>query len=162
VILDVEMPELDGVEATRQIRRALPDTEVLIFTLQDAEWLIADVLRAGARGYLRKTESEQRLIDAVEALARHAPFFSANVVEMLLRHLLKSGAESAENPILTTRETEIVRLLAEGKSNKQIGTSLQISVKTVETHRAAIMRKLRFKSIVDLVRYAIRNNLIRP
>src|SRR5262245_21988038 len=87
VILDVEIPELDGVEATRQIRRALPDTEVLIFTLQDAEWLIADVLRAGARGYLRKTESEQKLIDAVEALAGHAPFFSANVVEMLLRHL---------------------------------------------------------------------------
>jgi len=162
VVLDLEMPVLNGVEATQEIKRALPDTEILIFTIHDEEYLITEALRAGARGHVLKTDTAEELIDAVEALAKHMPSFSARASEVLLEHLLKAGAESDETPGLTRREGQIVQMLAEGKANKEVASNLRISVKTVETHRAAIMRKLGFTSITELVRYAIRNKLIRP
>jgi DNA-binding NarL/FixJ family response regulator len=162
VILDLDIPELGGVEATRQIKQGLVGTEVLVFTYQDAEWVIADALKAGARGYVLKSDSEQTLVNAIDALLKHAPYFSAKPSEMLLRHLLGSDSESGDSTVLSPREIEVVRLLCEGKSNKEVASHLRISVKTVETHRATILRKLGLTSIVDLVRYAIRNNLIRP
>ena len=162
VILDVEMPEVNGVEATHEIKRALPGTEVLIFTMHDEEYLVTEVLRAGARGHVLKTDSAEELIDAVEALAKHLPALSARASSVLLDHLLQASAESDETSGLTRRERQIVQMLADGKANKDVASHLRISVKTVETHRAAIMRKLGFKSITELVRYAIRNSLIRP
>ena len=161
-VLDLEMPELNGLEATRQIKKDLPDLEVLIFTMHETDQFIRDALVAGARGFVLKADAGRYLVEAVEALSRHKPFFTSKASETLLEKFLESTAASIEVDRLTDREREIVQLLAEGKGNKEISAILYISVKTVETHRAAIMRKLKINSIVDLVRYAIRNNWIKP
>ena len=160
-VLDLEMPELNGLEATRQIKKHLPDLEVLIFTMHETDQFIHDALVAGARGFVLKADAGRYLVEAVEALSRHKPFFTSKASETLLEKFLESTAASIEADRLTDREREIVQLLAEGKGNKEISAILYISVKTVETHRAAIMRKLKMNSIVDLVRYAIRNNWIK-
>jgi DNA-binding NarL/FixJ family response regulator len=161
-VLDLEMPELNGLEATRQIRKEFPDTEVLIFTMHETEQLIRDVLAAGARGYVLKSDAGHNLVDAIEALSQKKPFFTAKASETLLEQFLESAPALGETTVLTGREREIVQLLAEGKANKEISSTLCISIKTVETHRAAIMRKLGINSVVELVHYAIRNNLVRP
>ena len=161
-VLDLEMPELNGLEATRQIKKELPNVEVLIYTMFETERLIRDVIAAGARGYVLKSDAGQHLIEAIEALSRHKPFFTAKASETLLDDFLKSPQKDTESSVLTDREREIVQLLAEGKANKEIASILGISVKTVETHRAAIMRKTEINSIVELVHYAIRNNLVKP
>jgi len=163
VILDLYMPEMNGLEAARQIRHELPRTEILIFTMHETEQLIREVLAAGARGYVLKSDAGRHLISAVEALSHHKPFFTARVSEALLDAYLNSGAKpdaGSSFSALTAREREIVQMLAEGKSNKEIGDRLSISVKTVETHRANVMRKLGINSIVELVHYAIRNELV--
>jgi len=163
VVLDLSMPELNGLEATRQIRRELPRTEVLIFTMHETEQLIREVLAAGARGYVLKSDAGRQLTSAVEALSHHKPFFTAKVSEALLDAFLKSNVAPDEGSVfrtLTDREREIVQMLAEGKSNKEIASQLSISVKTVENHRATVMRKLEINSIVELVHYAIRNQLV--
>jgi DNA-binding NarL/FixJ family response regulator len=164
-VLDFSMPELNGLEATRRIREVCPKTEILVFTMHDSEELIREVLSAGARGYLVKSDATRQLIPAIEALARHKPYFSGRVSEVVLEGFLKgdpgssplTGAEK-----LTSREREVVQLIAEGKSNKQIATTLDLSVKTVETHRSATMRKLELHSLADLIRWAVRNHLVEP
>ncbi len=164
VLLDITMPELNGLEATRQIRKSLPNTEVLIFTMHETEQLVRDILAAGARGYVLKSDAARDLISAVEALSQHKPFFSPNVSESVLAGFLgEGGVENGEGGAgrLSPRETEILQLLAEGKSNKETADVLGISVKTVETHRAAIMRKLNLHSFAELVRYAIRNKIVQ-
>jgi len=161
-VLDLEMPELNGLEATRQIRKDQPEVEVLIFTMHDTEYLIREVLSAGARAYVLKSDGGRKLVEAIEAVSRHKPFFTAKASEALLNNFLKSRNPAAQNSVLTDREREIVQLVAEGKTNKEVAAALRISVKTVETHRAAAMRKLGFSSIVPLVRYAVRNKLIEP
>ena len=164
VVLDLAMPELNGLEATRQIKKALPNTEVLIFTMHETEELTRDVLGAGARAYLLKSDASQQIVAAVEALAEHKPYFTWKVAKTMLDAYLKLGqAGSSAVPgfnQLTAREREIVQLLAEGRSNKAVSALLGISVKTVETHRAAVMKKLGINSIAELVRYAIRNSVI--
>jgi DNA-binding NarL/FixJ family response regulator len=162
VILDLDLAEINGIEVTRRIKEALPATEVLIFTTHEEDRVMAEALRAGARAYVLKSDSEEKLIEAVGTLDRHSPFFSTRASEMLLNYLLNKGAASDESPMLTDREREIVELLSYGKSNKEAASRLRISVKTVETHRAAIMRKLKLESITELVRYAIRNKIIEP
>jgi DNA-binding NarL/FixJ family response regulator len=162
VIIDQALPELNGVEATRRIKEALPETEILFLTTHGENHVIAEALRAGARSYVLKSDCEDKVIEGIEALAQHLPFFNTRASEMLLDHLLNRDAEADETRILTDREREIIQLLADGKSNKDVASSLKISIKTVESHRSAIMRKLDFKSITDLVRYAIRNKLIEP
>jgi len=157
-VLDYALPLVNGVEATRQIRARVPTVEVLIFTMHDNEKLIYDLLKAGARGYLLKSDAKHSLLAAIESLAVHRPFFTAKVSETLLEsYLTKAGA--AEN-VLSSRERGVIQLIAEGNSNKQIANILNISVKTVETHRAAAMRKLNLTSAAALVRYAIRNKII--
>ncbi len=160
-VLDISMPLLNGVEATRQIRKLSPKTEVLILTMHDSESLIQEVLGAGARGYILKDDADRSLIAAVKSLRQHKPYFSARVSEAFSKTVL---APSNDSPLdrrrLTPREREILQLLAEGKSNKEIGNILAISVKTAETHRANIMLKLDFHSITELVRYAVRNKII--
>jgi DNA-binding NarL/FixJ family response regulator len=164
-ILDLTMPELNGLEATRQIKSAVPSTEVLIFTMHESERLMRDVLAAGARGYLLKSDAARHVVLAVETLAAHKPFFTSKVSETLLESFLRTAkdaqSESVADP-LTAREREIVQLLAEGNSNKRIASRLNISIKTVETHRASIMRKLGVNSIAEIVRYAVRNGLAMP
>jgi DNA-binding NarL/FixJ family response regulator len=166
VVLDLSMPELNGLEATRQIRKELPQTEVLIFTMHDTEQLVREVLAAGARGYVLKSDAGRYLISGIEAVAQHKPFFTSTVAETILDGYLKVGSGQsapvfAVNP-LTPREREIVQLLAEGRTNKEVASALSISVKTVETHRRAIMSKLGIGSIVELVHFAIRNKLVTP
>jgi len=163
-VIDLSMPGLNGLDATRRIRQSLPDTEVLIFTMHESEELIREILVAGARGYLLKSDAVRQLIPAVESLSHGKPFFAGRVSELLLDGFLKEGEARVGRPTaerLTSREREIVQLLAEGKSNKQIAQLLDLSVKTVETHRTTAMRKLELNSLADLVRYAIRTQIIQ-
>jgi DNA-binding NarL/FixJ family response regulator len=160
IVLDVSMPHVGGTEVILQLRRLLPKTEILVLTMHDSERIVAQCLRAGARGYLLKSESGETLLEALDALGRRQTYFSACVSETLLQSYL--NAEAAENPQqLTLRERQIVKLVAEGNSNKQIATILKVSVKTVETHRSAAMRKIGAKSAADLALYAARNDLVQ-
>jgi DNA-binding NarL/FixJ family response regulator len=157
-VLDYSLPLVNGVEVTRQIRMQLPKTEVLIFTMYDNEAVVQQLLRAGARGYVVKTDAKRDLLAAIEALASHKPFFTDKISEALLTSYL-AQPERRVSP-LTNRERGVVQLIAEGHTNKWIAQNLGISLKTVETHRAAIMRKLNLSSPAALVRYAIRNNIV--
>jgi DNA-binding NarL/FixJ family response regulator len=162
IVLDITMPELNGLEATRQIVKEFPEAEILILTVHDTESLIREVLNAGARGYLLKSDATQHLLAAVESLAKHEPFFTSKVSEIVLEGFLSGASppKSSGPKELTPREREVVQLLAEGKANKEVAGLLNISVKTVETHRTNIMQKLDLHSVSELVRYAIRNNII--
>jgi DNA-binding NarL/FixJ family response regulator len=158
-VIDYSLPLLNGIEATRQIRKREPRTEVLIFTMHDEEILIRNVLEAGALGYLLKADAKRYVVAAVEALAEHKPFFTARVSQTLLASFLgKRGA--ASDQILSPREESVIKLIAEGHGNKEIAEVLSISLKTVESHRASALRKLKLSSTADLVRYAIRNKLV--
>jgi len=161
-VLDIALPIISGIEATRQIRREAPATEVMIFTLHDRESEIRDVLHAGARGYVLKSEADEQIMRAVDALSRHRAYFSDHVSEALLDNFVEQGGSSHNVVALTAREREVVQLIAEGNSNKKIAYLLSISVKTVETHRSASMRKLDIHSTAELVRYAVRHRLIMP
>jgi DNA-binding NarL/FixJ family response regulator len=163
VVLDVAMPELGGVEAARQIKRALPETEVLAFTGDESESVIHQLFAAGARSCVHKSDADKHVVPAIKALCEHKPFLGSRVSEIVFESYMKGGAQPHQIAPdgLTPREREIVQLLSEGKSNKEVATALGISPKTAETHRAAIMRKLRLDSFADLVRYAIRNRIIQ-
>lgn len=166
VVMDISMPELNGLEATRQIVKAAPQVEVLILTIHDSEELVPEVLKAGARGYVLKSDAGKDLVAAVDAVRRHKPFFTSRVSEIVLEGYLRGDSRTGKAEMkrgrLTAREREIVQLLAEGKSNKEIAVALNISVKTVETHRANIMNKLGIHSVTELVRYAVRNRIVEP
>ncbi|HEX4076715.1 MAG TPA: response regulator transcription factor [Candidatus Acidoferrales bacterium] len=166
VILDISMPDLNGIEAARRIRKSSPSTEVLILSVHYSDQLIRDILEAGVRGYIVKSDSDRDLVIAVETLANHKPFFTPRATEVILSNFngARPGADLPESvrDRLTSREREIVQLLAEGKSSKEVASSLCISVKTAETHRANIMRKLQLHTVTDLVRYAVRNQIIEP
>jgi DNA-binding NarL/FixJ family response regulator len=157
-VVDYSLPLVNGIEVTRHIRARLPKTEVLIFTMHDNQTLVEDLLKAGARGYLLKSDARSLLIGAVEALAAHRPFFTAKVSEALLDHYVRGR----QRTVLTDRERSVVQLVAEGHSNKEVALLLGISIKTAETHRAAVMRKLNLSSPAALVRYAIRNKIVEP
>src|SRR5882672_4623564 len=164
VILDIGMPNLNGLEATRQILKANPQIKILILTLHDSDQVVQEVLNAGARGFLLKTDAARDLVTAVDALRRGKIYFTPKVAAMVLNGYLRRDEGSAPEPPtrnrLTPREREIVQLLAEGKSSKEVAVALGLSVKTAETHRANIMRRLDCHSVSELVRYAIRNNII--
>nr|HEV7953875.1 response regulator transcription factor [Candidatus Acidoferrales bacterium] len=165
VVLDISMPDLNGIEAARRIRKASPETEVLILSLHFSDQLIREIVEAGVRGYIIKSDSDRDLIVAVETLAKHKPFFTPRATEVILSNFNNTGGTRVEVPEtvqdrLTSREREIVQLLAEGKSSKEVANSLNISVKTAETHRANIMRKLQLHTVSELVRYAVRNQII--
>ena len=159
-ILDIGMPLLNGVEATRHIRKASPATEILILTMHESDDLVQQVVEAGARGYILKDEADRVLLDAVHALSQHKSFFSTRVSEAAVISDASDSAKSSRSR-LTPREREILQLLAEGKSNKEVASLLNISVNTAEAHRANIMLKLDVRSLAELVLYAIRNNIIQ-
>ncbi len=166
VVLDITMPELNGLDAARKIRAALPRVQILIQTMHESDALTQEVLSSGARGYLLKSDAPQMLSQAIEALAAGRTFFTPKISDLVMKSLEGEGspAPRGEEPRsrLTPRERELVQLLAEGKSNKESADVLGISLNTVETHRKNVMSKLRLRSASDLVRYAIRNNLIQP
>jgi DNA-binding NarL/FixJ family response regulator len=160
VILDVRMPGLTGIEAARAIHARAPRAEVLVFTMHGAEELLADALSSGAHGYVLKTDPSRQLLAAVEALARHARFVTPSIPDAFLQGAGRKVPAAGAPLLLTAREREVVRLLAHGYPNRRVACDLGISVKTVESHRANVMRKLELQSIVDLVRYAVRNRLV--
>lgn len=166
-IVDIGMPSLNGLEATRQIVKKAPRTRVLVLTMHDTNPLIQQVVKAGARGYVLKSDVASDLVSAVDALCRDQTFFTSKVSQIILdRYVGKpAGAEGvpgtesvpdSDSP-LTPREREVVQLLAEGKSSKEVAAVLGISVKTAETHRINLMRKLDCHSVAEVVRYAVRN-----
>ena len=159
-VLDFGMPELNGAEATRQILRESPRTEVMILTMHDSEQLVREVLQAGARGYVLKSDASRDLVAAVQALLAHKTFLSPGVSKVVVEGYLRGSEVETPADRLTPREREIVQLVAEGKSNKEISSALNISVKTVEAHRSHLMHKLNLSSISELVRYAIRNKIV--
>jgi DNA-binding NarL/FixJ family response regulator len=164
-ILDISMPSLNGLEAAREIVKSVAQTKVLVLTVHDSDPLIQKVLEAGARGYLLKSDAGRDLVTAVDALRRNKTFFTPKVAQMVLDgYLDKSPKESTNeeggSSALTRRQVEILQLLAEGRSTKEVASILGLSVKTAETHRANIMRRLDCHSVTALVRYAIRNHII--
>jgi DNA-binding NarL/FixJ family response regulator len=160
VILDLTLPELHGLEVTRRILQRRPETEVLVLTMHASEELIRQVLRAGAHGYLLKSDAGDQLVAAVRSLERHEPFLTTRVTEVVLEGFLKGVAGDAVGEALTPREREVLQLVAEGRSSKNIAARLGVTVKTIESHRASLMRKLHLRTVADLVRYAVRNGLV--
>jgi DNA-binding NarL/FixJ family response regulator len=164
VILDIGLPELNGLDAARQIVSALPATEVVVLTVHESETLVHEVLDAGARGYVLKSDAGECLVEAVESVLQRTPYLTPRISRALLRAYLGGPppADAERKNVLTAREREVLQLLAEGRSNKEVASLLDISVKTAETHRTNIMRKLDVHRVADLVRYAIRTGLVDP
>jgi DNA-binding NarL/FixJ family response regulator len=164
VVMDVAMPQLNGLEATRQILENSPATQVLVLSMHESEHVVSEVIAAGARGYVLKSAAARDLIEALLAMRQNKTFFTSSIAEVVHRSYLRSPGPSSQRrklrSDLTRRENEVLQLLAEGNSNKEVAESLGLSVKTAETHRARIMRKLKLDSIAELVRYALRNELI--
>jgi DNA-binding NarL/FixJ family response regulator len=165
LILDIGMPNLNGLEAARQVLKSNPNIKILILTLHDSDQVVREVLNAGARGFLLKSDAARDLVAAVEALRRNQTYFTPKVASMVLDGYLHRNNREVQQEIternrLTPREREIVQLLAEGKSSKEVAVALGLSVKTAETHRSNIMRKLELHSISNLVLYAVRNNIV--
>ena len=165
-ILDMSMPELNGVEATRQILKQSPRTKILIYTMHETERIITDVLDAGACGVVLKSDAGENMVLAVESIAKGRRFFTSHVAETVVEayQSKKAGAAPAPNgqTVLTPREREVFQLLAEGKSNKEVADRLSISTRTAEGHRAEIMKRLKLGSLAELIRYAVRNSIIQP
>jgi DNA-binding NarL/FixJ family response regulator len=166
VIVDIGMPHLNGLDTTRQLLQHDPNFKVIILTINDSDQIIREALDAGARGFVLKNDAARDLVSAVEALQSKRMFFTPRVNDLVLAGFLEKGHSASRNeppnlPTLTAREREVTQLLAEGKSSKEVATVLNLSTKTVETHRSNIMRKLSLHSIRDLVVYAIKNNIIQ-
>src|SRR5580693_9393793 len=166
VILDVGMPNLNGLAATRQLLQQNPQQKVIVLTITDSDQVIREALDAGARGFVLKSDAARDLVTAVEALQRNRMFFTPRVNDMVLAGFLDTGhkpsnGEVPKLPTLTPREREVIQLLAEGKSSKEVASLLNLSTKTAETHRSNIMRKLDIHSIRDLVVYAVKNDIIQ-
>jgi len=163
-ILDMSMPEMSGLEATRQILKKQPQLNILIFTMHETERVIVDVMEAGARGVVLKSDVGENMVAAVESISKGRRFFTSRVAETVVEAYLSKRVEKDDSPsqfILTAREREVVQLLAEGKSNKEVADRLGISSRTAEGHRSEIMRKLKLSSLAELVRFAVRNGIVQ-
>ncbi len=167
ILLDIGMPNLNGLEATRQILAMSSEAVILILTMHDTDHVVREVLRAGARGFLLKSDAGRDLVAAVEALQRQRTFFTTRVSQMVLDGYLdrdnreNEDTDDSSGEVLTTREREVIQLLAEGKTSKEVAVTLNLSVKTAETHRTNLMRKLSLHSVADLTRYAVRNGIVQ-
>ncbi len=169
VLLDIGMPNLNGLEAARQISATSPTVAILILTMHDSDNMVREVLRAGARGFLLKSDAGRDLVSAVEAMQRQRTFFTTRVSQMVLNGFLDrdNGGQNTEldslasGDLLTSREREVIQLLAEGRTSKEVAVTLNLSVKTAETHRTNLMRKLGLHSVADLTRYAVRNGIVQ-
>lgn len=163
VILDIGMPRLNGLEAARQILRTDPRQKILVLTISDAEQIVQEVLKAGARGFLLKSDAAKEVVSAVDALIHDRTYFNSRVGEMVLTRFLHGGRPPEGEyglPTLTPREREVLQLLAEGQTTKEVASTLHLSVKTAETHRSNLMRKLGLHNVSELVMYAVRNNIV--
>jgi DNA-binding NarL/FixJ family response regulator len=163
LLLDIGMPNLNGLDAARQILAIDGEARILILTIHDSEQVVREVLAAGARGFLLKSDAGRDLIAAVEALQNRRTFFTSKVAQMMLDGYLRpyDERENAQQQVLTPREREVIQLVAEGKTTKEIANALNLSVKTAETHRTNLMRKLDLHSVADLTLYAVRNGIVQ-
>ena len=165
VILDIGMPSLNGLEAARQILKEFPQTKILILTVHESEQVVREVLDAGARGFILKSDAARDLVAAVDALRKNKTFFTSKVAEMVLDGFLLKGHNPLRGAIgkgrLTPREREVVQMLAEGKTTKEVASVLGLGFKTADTHRTNIMRKLGLGSLSELVLYAVRNGIVQ-
>ena len=163
-ILDMNMAGLNGLETTREVRRQRPECEVLLFTGLETDELMREAFAIGAKSLILKSDARTHLLDAVRALSQHKPFFTGKVSEVVFARLLQrgSGDQDPGGPAgrLTAHEFEIVRRLALGDSNKEVAEKMGVNLRTAEGHRAALMRKMSFESLADLVRYAVRNGIV--
>ena len=165
VILDISMPEVNGIVATTQVREVAPQARILVLTMHNSEELIQSCLRAGAQGYVLKSDAERDLISAVESLSQNRTFFSQAATNVVLENLREKQNGTGEEALidnLTSREQEIMQLLVQGRTNKEVGALLGISARTVESHRWNIMNKLQLDTFSDLVRYAVRKKMVEP
>lgn len=161
IVMDVAMPELTGLEAARRIRERQPDARVLILTMHDTQQIVEQVFRAGASGYLLKSDTNRELVQAIEAVLEGRRYFTSRVARMVIDGFLRAqGVPDGDH--LSIREREILQMIAEGRSTKEVAHRLHISVKTAETHRTNLMRKIGARSVADVVRYAVRNRVIEP
>jgi len=163
ILLDIGMPNLNGLDAARQILATMPLARILILTMHDSDQAVREVLSAGARGFLLKSDAGRDLVAAVEALQQHRTFFTTKVAQMVLEgylHPMDQSDQSSKHA-LTPREREVIQLLAEGKTSKEVAVALNLSVKTAETHRTNLMRKLDLHSVADLTLYAVRNGIVQ-
>ncbi len=160
-VVDYSLPVINGVEATRQIKQRSSSTEVLAFTVHDNDAVIAELLQAGARACVLKSDNVKHLVAAIESLAIHKPFFSQRISESLLHTFLETRRPSHDS-VISPRERVVIQLIAEGHSNKTMSQILNLSIKTIETHRASAMHKLNISSTAGLVRYAVRNKIVEP
>lgn len=163
-LLDIGMPNLNGLDAARQILAMIPEARILILTVHDSEQIVREVLATGARGFLLKSDAGRDLVAAVEALEQRQTFFTSKVAQMMVDGYLRPNSDAAISSsgqyVLTPREREVIQLVAEGKTTKEIATALGLSVKTAETHRTNLMRKLDLHSVADLTLYAVRNGIV--
>jgi DNA-binding NarL/FixJ family response regulator len=166
LVLDVNMPKQNGLEVARTLQERAPKIRVLVLTVHDSAQIVREIMQAGAKGYLLKSEAGKDLPTAVETVMQDQPFLTPSVTNIVLETFLKSAPKpvATETPAvpLSARESEVIKLLAQGHSNKDVARQLGISVKTVDTHRTNLMRKIGLHSITELVRYAIRNGLVEP
>lgn len=166
VILDLTMPDMNGLDATRAIHEESPDASVLVLSMHFSDELAREILRAGALGYVLKSDAERDLLAAVDHMRHRQPFFTGQLAASMVQTFVDGVGTQLETghaaATLTPREVEILQALAEGKSNKQVASALHVSTRTVESHRHHIMRKMGFESFSDLVRFAVRNNLVEP
>jgi DNA-binding NarL/FixJ family response regulator len=161
VVMDIGLPELNGFEATRRILEAVPGCEVLVLSIHEGEQLVREVIAAGARGYVLKSDAGRDLVGAVRSLSRHQPFFTSRIAAKVYEETRRPpcrGRPRSTGP--TRREREVLQLLAEGRTNRAVAERLGISIKTAETHRARLMRKTGSGSLADLVRYAVREGIV--
>ncbi|MCH8616017.1 response regulator transcription factor [Sphingomonas sp. SM33] len=160
VVLDYSLPELNGLDVARTVQREKLDTSILLYSMHDRQEIVSEVIRAGVRGFVVKSDPQQHLLTALDALSQNRPYFSPTISDALLEQFLNS-APNTPGSILTPKEREVVQLIAEGKLNKQVAAHLNIALKTVETHRSTAMRKLKVRTTAELVRWAVRTNLIQ-
>lgn len=164
-VLDISMGDMNGLDVMRQIKKDCPETEIIFFTAHEVEDLVQTAFENGARSFLLKTDESEHVLNAVMAAANHKPYFTPRVAEIVFSRFDRNGTRG-ERPepgsTLTARERETLRLVAEGKSNKEIASDLGVSLRTAESHRAALMKKLGLNSVGEVVRFAIRNRIIEP
>jgi DNA-binding NarL/FixJ family response regulator len=166
IVLDLTLPNKNGLDVTVTVREQFPETEVLVLTMHFSDELAREVLRCGALGYMLKSDADAELLAAVDHMRHHQPFFTARLAATMAQNFVEGipadDPNGKSDTALTERETQVVTLLAEGKSNKEVAGTLGVSTRTVESHRNHIMRKMNFTSFSELIRYAVRANLVAP
>jgi DNA-binding NarL/FixJ family response regulator len=160
VLLDIAMPKMDGLEAIPRLLEACPGTKILVLTMNDSGEVASQALAAGASGLVLKSDAGRDLVRAVQSVERGQPFLSPSVTTLIIGHLAKTSAPGPSPRDVTARELEVLELLALGRSNKEVATALDLSVKTVDAHRSNIMRKLALRTYRDLIQFAIRHRII--